>query len=479
MGFHTIQFTWNITVKEPHKITVTRIAHIWTDTLEVALDGKTVASRTVNTLSMWGFFRGNQELSIDDRLMEIWWKFDGHKADPESIVLIDENKIIAQYGSRSAARSITVSEAIRPGNKIDLITAKHAYSVNLNPFQSDSNYLDWSSTRKWFYRTRIQFGSPALPPISIKTDCEIALDALGESIGFKHEALIRRLDVHCQRLRTWRQRVSIINNLIAVPIGMVLGVLVAGLMLYIESTNFFIILLPAYFLGMSLTSISLKLAYRLASRGEAEMLSVTTILYILAELKEEDALIHPDKKQVLLARMSYLARQTLRLARRYQNKSTNINNQKWVERHFNSMEAYLRERERWVYAPIASTLQDLRNDLHQLAPIYITGLYGGFTYQPSPDVVEPKEQSNRFTGFSTWLPALLPKLLLFGFGVVLPIIMLSRLPAELAEGQQKLAGFDLPVVRSLLISLAIGCLGRVFNIEIADLFTNTDEPAQA
>ena len=140
MGMHTIQFTWNITVKESHMVTVTRIAHIWTDTLEMALDGKTVVSRTVDTLSMWGLFRGKQELSIDDRLMEIWWKFDGQTADPQSIVLIYDNKIIAQYGNRSAAKSRAISEAISPGNLISLVKPEG---------ELYGGYLNWSSWRKW------------------------------------------------------------------------------------------------------------------------------------------------------------------------------------------------------------------------------------------------------------------------------------------------------------------------------------------
>jgi hypothetical protein len=240
---------------------------------------------------------------------------------------------------------------------------------------------------------------------------------------------------------------------------------VMSLISYVEST-FFLILLPAYFLSISLTSISLRLAYQLSSKIDVETLSVATILYVLAELKQEDALIHPDKKQVLLARMRYLAKMTVLLAERFQTKDMSPNNQVWLDKHFYMIESYIQEHERWMYAPIASTLPDLRRDLSQLAGVYISGLFGAFNYQ-----VEEKttvENDVKPAGLSKVM-AILPKLSLIVFGIILPTIGLFLIPAELPKGEERLAGMDLPLARSLLLTLLSICVGRVFNVEKLDL----------
>jgi|GEM_PF-2669258 len=456
MGLHTIQFTWNITLKERHSIMVTRIGHIWTDTLEVALDGKTIAARTVGSLQGMGLFVGQQQLNVDGSTIEMRWKYNGFNNDPESIVLISENKIIAQYGSGSAAKSVEAAASITPDNLIALITSgSYPYS----------SYVDWNPIWKWYYRVTNQFGSPALPPVTMVTRNEIDLRHLGMEMGFHDESMLQRLDTHSKQLKKWRQRVMVTYFILIVLLLLILYFSVMSLISYVEST-FFLILLPAYFLSISLTSISLRLAYQLSSKIDVETLSVATILYVLAELKQEDALIHPDKKQVLLARMRYLAKMTVLLAERFQTKDMSPNNQVWVDKHFCMIESYIQEHQRWMYAPIESTLPDLRRDLSQLAGVYISGLFGAFNYQ-----VEEKttvENDVKPSGLSKVM-AILPKLSLIVFGIILPTIGLFLIPAELPKGEERLAGMDLPLARSLLLTLLSICVGRVFNVEKLDL----------
>jgi hypothetical protein len=453
MGMHTIQFTWNIVVRESHTITVTRIGHIWTDTLEVSLDGKTVMSRIVDTLTAWGIFRGKQKLTVEDHAMEIWWKFDGQKADPESIMLMDDNKIIAQYGKNSAIKSQTASEAISPGNKIELIGPE------------DYVYFSSPSLIKWLYRQIGEFGSPTLFPISIKKGYETQLSVLGQQVGFQDEGLFHRLAIHDERLKKWRKAINSIGLLFIFPIVILLSL---ALFFIIDETswtynfqNYIFLMLVFYLLFYFVFTMLMKAAYWFASRNAIETLCVATIMYILVELKADDALVHMDRKQVLLARIGYLARQTMRLARHYPSKS--LKNQQWVEKHFRYMEIFIREHERWIYTPVASTLYNLRQDFFQLATIYISGLYGEFTYQPN-DNITSKEQSNKRDSSEGRMIILRKSMLIF-FGIVLPGLLFLLIPI-FPTNDDKIFGLVEPKVASaaLFTLLSLG-VERVFNVD--------------
>jgi hypothetical protein len=100
MGTHLIEFSWNVVLKTPHKIVVSRVGGLFSDTLEVKLDGNTIMSRVAG-----GFLTqvGKQQFWVDDNQLELRWKYNFSNGDPESIILIAGNNVIAQYGEGTAA----------------------------------------------------------------------------------------------------------------------------------------------------------------------------------------------------------------------------------------------------------------------------------------------------------------------------------------------------------------------------------------
>lgn len=458
MGLHTIQFTWNILVKEYHQVTVTRIGHPWTDTLEVALDGKTIVSRTVGPIQGMGISGGQQRLYVDGCQIEMRWKYNGSTNDPDSIVLIRDNKIIAQYGTQRAAKSIPIAADANPANFISLTEP---------PVVLRSQYVGRSWLRKRWFRLTNRFGSPTVPPMSMSRKSEIDLQAIGRELGMQDSGLIEDLAIHSKHLRKWRQFTMVIYWGLGILVYLGLGWLfsyVANRSSWTLDYQYYLFLpLVSYLLFGLVGLMILKIAYGLASKLEIETLCAATILYILMELSENDVLIHPDKKEILLARMNYLARQTRQLARRYRHKGVGLINMKWIEQHFNAIELDIREHQRWICTPMVSTLQDLRRDLYSLAPIYITGLYGEFTYQP-PSAVEAKEVPT-LPPVRARLLLMLQKAAIVVLGLVLPIVLLILI-AKSEAGNQKIFGFLEPKFATTLVLTWFSiALSKILNVD--------------
>jgi hypothetical protein len=161
-------------------------------------------------------------------------------------------------------------------------------------------------------------------------------------------------------------------------------------------------------------SIALKIAFTLVSKNFADTLCAVTLTYLLVDLCREDVLSDSTKRKELISRMDDLARGTRLLALRYFSKYSV--NQKWIREHFIQIEKYIQTRERWVVAPIATTLGDLRRDFGNLVPIYFTGNYGEFTWIPFDAIEEIPTRRQR-------LLSTLPKLM----AVTLPVALLGVL----------------------------------------------------
>jgi hypothetical protein len=303
--------------------------------------------------------------------------------------------------------------------------------------------------------------------MSSKSD--IDLRTLGRELGFQDTTLMDHLAIHSEHLKKWRQLILLIYAVIVVPLYLGIFYLLysvtdrsswdAGSIYQYYLFFFLIFYLLPFFMG----SMILRLAFWLASKREIETLCVATILYILVELRQKDVLIHPDKKGILLARMNYLARQTRQLARRYRSKGMDLNKLKWVEEHFDYIELYIREHQRWICAPMASTFQDLQRDLYRLAPIYITGLYGEFTYQPR-SALEAKEAPSAPSA-RVGLLLMLQRTLIVVLGLVIPIVLLIMI-AKSEANNQKILGFLEPKFATTLILawISIG-LKKILNVD--------------
>jgi len=97
MGMQTIQIEWNITIKHPHQVLVIRHAGMIFDKLEVLLDGNSVilVGGLVNG-------QGKKQFFIDNSPVELQWVWNWTNGDPETITLLHDNKVIAQYNASNA-----------------------------------------------------------------------------------------------------------------------------------------------------------------------------------------------------------------------------------------------------------------------------------------------------------------------------------------------------------------------------------------
>ncbi len=101
MGLYPIELEWKFTIKSPHKILVRRKAGLFIDRIEAVLDGDNlIMSRQAASWKQ----RGRHKFIVDDCPMEICWKWNLF-GNPESIMVLANGEVIAQYGSSKAARS--------------------------------------------------------------------------------------------------------------------------------------------------------------------------------------------------------------------------------------------------------------------------------------------------------------------------------------------------------------------------------------
>jgi hypothetical protein len=189
---------------------------------------------------------------------------------------------------------------------------------------------------------------------------------------------------------------------------------------YVKTLNSFLIvqelsvILIFFFASYIIIALSSRLYYILASQYFSESLCVASILYVIIDLSRDDILIRPDRKKILLFRTNFMAKWTFLLASSYAR--INKANQPWLERHFKEIELFIRERERWVAAPQDNTLINLRKDFYELADLYISGNYGSFSWQLSPDIPKPVTPNWRQRMVSS-----LPRFI----GVVLPLLVMG------------------------------------------------------
>jgi len=114
----------------------------------------------------------------------------------------------------------------------------------------------------------------------------------------------------------------------------------------------------------------------------AEMLCTAQLFHILVLLERDNVLKIPARKRELLTRLNYLANKVALLGYGFVQKHSL--SKEWCYQHFKNIEAYIRERERWVVAPRENTLADLRQDFQNLAALFVSGQYGDFEWQNAP-----------------------------------------------------------------------------------------------
>jgi hypothetical protein len=188
-------------------------------------------------------------------------------------------------------------------------------------------------------------------------------------------------------------------------------------------------------------SIALRIAFTLANKSFADTLCAVTITYLLIDLYRDDVLADTAKRKELILRMDDLARNTRLLALRYFSKS--VANQEWAREHFMQMEQYIRARERWVVAPLTTTLGDLRRDFSYLAPIYFTGNYGEFVWAAAP--AREEAAASRRQRLLSAVPRML--------AVILPLGVLGLLVWQ--QGRLEPLGINVSIIILILAAWAL------------------------
>lgn len=105
MGMKTIEITWNVTLDKLHQLLVKRVGGWWSDTLSLTVDGAQLLSVPAGGMSS---SRGIHRFVLDQRQLEFRWVW-GSSGDPEALVLLEGETVLASNGTPEA-----VSRTTRP-----------------------------------------------------------------------------------------------------------------------------------------------------------------------------------------------------------------------------------------------------------------------------------------------------------------------------------------------------------------------------
>jgi hypothetical protein len=178
--------------------------------------------------------------------------------------------------------------------------------------------------------------------------------------------------------------------------------------------KFFIPLIIMIFFVLVMELIYLRLLVRIMEYLTPEAICIIQIINLNLELTRDDVIYRRDVKSMILFRMEYLARVTMLISFHYGiGKSSN---QKWIQKHFQNISYYIRERRRWLIAPNETTLDDLRRDFRKLAYYYLTGKYGAWEWQSFEFPTEVVKQT-RFQKIQGNLVRF--------FGITLPLLIMA------------------------------------------------------
>lgn len=315
---------------------------------------------------------------------------------------------------------------------------------NLDKFEfTDDKYQNsswWAKVSYW--RNQLLFPRTGAGPVPVELKKEYILNGqdpfleyLFEGIGFKNPLFTQIVSFHDRRLELRYKARRLLYFLFALPSSVIFP---SGLFWAYKNISAYITspvsgdnssdsaalkLLAIVLLYMTVVlsafvfiRIANKVTEALTIRRFADSLCALTIVYLVVELSRDDVLINTEKRRSLIARLNDLARNTLFLTWRFSSKSEMEHN--WAAKHFRHLERYIRERERWIISPSATTLSDLRRDFYNLVDVYLTGNYGAFEwkYVSSPPEAVTLNKKQRIL-------LILPRYI----GIILPLILLAIL----------------------------------------------------
>lgn len=316
----------------------------------------------------------------------------------------------------------------------------------------------------WIQNWKQVASMPFVPPFRFRDrpGDRVPLTELARILGVAGPGIDESLQRH-ERVLTARWRTAYLLYLIAVLV--ITGLMLLGLVSQKKTLDTLWGKYPVAVVvcGMALLLLAylyavgaFKAATLLSDRYYAETLSAISALYILAELCRDEPITSPVVKRMLLIRMGYLARSLLLLSFPMPVGSAT---QTWVTAHFSEMFDYVRERERWVLAPVAATAEVLRQDLALLAPILVLGTYGEFSWprEPRKRHLPPRSKA-----------AVTLVMLKRALGFILPVVVLTvAWQADLLR-----SGVAATVIPLVLLTWFLLAVNGMFRLGVIESFVN-------
>jgi hypothetical protein len=247
-------------------------------------------------------------------------------------------------------------------------------------FWSDGGWLSRFNYGIACSAARLFGTTPVMPPVGYLgwkkwRLLPVQLSEIGRILGLD-AFTISTLGRHQRRLY-WRMIVGMLFYLVAITVILIVSaVAISFIHSDVSDVPLSVFIFPVVaFLGLAVFS---RLGFSLVDRKFADSLCAMVAIFLLIDLRRDDALDIPLHRKRLLQRLEDLARNTRLLALRY--RIYDPRSQDWIGRHCEALEFDVRERQRWIAAPKAETLSDLRTHFAELAPIFLTGSYGMFIW---------------------------------------------------------------------------------------------------
>jgi hypothetical protein len=288
--------------------------------------------------------------------------------------------------------------------------------------------------------------TPYMPPFLYRRtgikrllrDKWVSYKELGRAIRFDDEQANRALMKHLPRLGVHGFLSSSIYNLftLALVVAELYILALAQTALKTNPLAFAALYgVMVFVLPLIIGLLALKISVVLLDRHFADTLALVSGIYLLIFLQKESSLADPEARRDILERMHILRRNIVLLSL-----MSSGANDSWPAAHFKRLEHFVREREHWVIAPQAQTLDDLRKDFGGFVEILVSGQYGNFAWSSFEDLQNASETAERKPAekIVRFLASILPFVLL---------VVLFIFPAQI-----KAIGFDNNLVALFLLT---------------------------
>lgn len=239
---------------------------------------------------------------------------------------------------------------------------------------------------------------------------QITLQSIGEAIGFDKTVSKNLFAYHERRLKLqkiidwviYMLSTLTIAQLFILPIIYLFGIFPPNLIPLLS-----VVLILFLFVAIGVAN---RFSYFVTLRYFPDSMCIQSLIYLVLDLARCQNPLTPYQKKNLLGRITFLLKGTRLLINQYNLNTRTLN---WAKKHFQQIESFIQEREKWIIAPIDSTLEDLQQDFYNLALIYLTGNLGNFEYDNEVDLLD-NNPNNNFKKFIIGIPRVV-------FGVMIPI----------------------------------------------------------